>query len=134
MGCQTDGELPVQTLTPEVQALASKARGAVSDIKKVNPTTLGKTQREAVEAIPEASTPERFADLTSRTRGTVTWDEAFKTAQQLGWSEEKIMNLPLGKALNDSEMMATRAISKNADDTVEIMQQRLTTLEKGTPF
>lgn len=92
-----------------------------------------KTKREALEVFPDKQTPEGLAGLESRGRGQVSWEDAKKAAQNIGWSEEKMINMPIGKAFSDTEMMASRGISKNADDTLSAMEARLMTLEKGSP-
>lgn len=103
-------------------------RAGAMDIKP-----LSKTKREALEVFPEKQTPEGLVELESRGRGKVSWAEAKKAAQQLGWTEEKMVNFPKGRAFSDTELMASRGISKNADDTLSAMEARLLTLEKGTP-
>lgn len=121
---RTEPTLSVAKAAPEVLQAAEE----VIDITK-----LPKTKREALEVFPEKQTQAGLDDLNARTRGKVSWDEAKAAAQQLGWTEEKMINFPKGKAFSDTELMASRGISKNADDTLSSMEARLMTLEKGSP-
>ena len=132
----TDGVPPqVSRVEGEVPAITKK--NGIAEVisptdSPIDITKLSKTRREALQVFPEKQTAQGLDELDARTRGTVSWDAAKKAAQELGWTEEKIINFPKGKAFSDTELMATRGVSKQADDTLAVMEARLNTLEKGS--
>lgn len=93
---------------------------------------LPKTQREALISQPDLTNPSGLQGLKDRGRGVVTHEQAIEAATQLGWTEEKMLNFPVGKAFSDTELLAARGLSQNADNVLTSMRDTLSAIDPAS--
>lgn len=91
-----------------------------------------KIDQRFTDNFPELGSADRMAAIQSRTRGTVTNKETLEAAQRLGFTEDRVLRMPVGTALNAEEKMAVSGITENARLTMKAMEEQLGKLPKGS--
>jgi hypothetical protein len=94
---------------------------------------LPKTQRVLLETYPELATDVGLKGLKSRSRGPISHNESLAAADSLGWTEDTLLNLKVGRAFNDRELAAIRGIAENSRQRLQRMKDELVKLEPNSP-
>lgn len=93
---------------------------------------LPRIERRIIDDTPEFGSAGKLDEIRSRTRGVISDEEAQKVAHTLGYTEERVLRIPLGKSLNKEEVLAVQGVTKNAVDTLKQMEGQLATLAKDS--
>ena len=104
-------------------------RVATSDLKGV-PTPksalrLSKVEQRTLSKLPSAN----IDTMRSRIRSTVSDADAFRVAQNMGWTEERVLSLPIGTALNKEEAKAVSGVVARNLDALRALDKMIDALD-----
>lgn len=108
-------------------------RAGRETLPKEEIAALPKIERRTLENFPELGSADRLAELRSRTRGVITDEAARAKAAELGYTEDKILNLKEGTALNKEEKLALSGVIENARLNLKAIEDRLAKTTPNTP-
>jgi len=117
-------EVPAKKITKDILTATTKksvVKTAVNTSLDA-PLTEQRIIAEAAElgvVIPEFTT----------TRGTVTFAESLDAAIALGYDQNTVLNFPVGKVLNDQEVLATIGVIKQAQNNMNVLAKEASTLK-----
>jgi len=92
---------------------------------------LPKVEQNFLAEFPELATADGLAKLRERTRGVVSDDSAIETARRLGWTEQDVLRIQPGTALNAEQKLAMRGVVQSNTRLLKLRQQKLR--EAGIP-
>lgn len=91
-----------------------------------------KIEQRFTANFPEFKSAERIAELRNRTRSPQSNTESLNKAMELGYTPERVLRIPEGKALNAEEMMAVRGTVENERLILQRVEEKLKTLTPDT--
>lgn len=98
-----------------------------------NITNLPKIERRFVGNFPELNSAARLNDLRSRTRSPQSNADSLNKAKELGYTPERVLRIPEGKALNAEEKMAVSGVVENERLTLKNLEDQIQKLDPNTP-
>ena len=103
----------------------------VSEIDNVNksdfnkPVKQPKIEQRAEDAIEGITSTDNIESLRVRTRDVISDADAMDTARTLGFNEDKIMAMPVGKILTKEEKFAVSGVVTDAVETLRAIERGL---------
>ena len=135
----------VAALVKELTSTKKPTRFSFADSAKQTPTapvakqaaqvdvsSLPKIEQRFTSNFPEFRSAERLVELRNRTRSPQSNAESFAKAQQLGYTPERVLRIPEGKALNAEEKMAVSGVVENERRILQKVEERLKTIDSNT--
>lgn len=86
---------------------------------------LSLVERRFLEDFPEFATEEGLSVLREKTRGVIGDDSALKTAERLGWTEDKVLALRPGTSLNKENQLAVQGVVNGSTRRLRAMQEKM---------
>lgn len=81
---------------------------------------------------PELRSADKIADLRSRTRSPQSNADSLNKAKELGYTPERVLRIPEGKALNAEEKLAVSGVIESERLVLKKIEDRLKTLDPDT--
>lgn len=107
-----------------------------SDIKRapndVDVPSLPKIEQRFIGNFPEFKSAARLDELRNRTRSPQSNADSLAKAKELGYTPERVLRIPEGKALNAEEKMAVSGVVENERLVLNRIEERLQTLTPNT--
>jgi hypothetical protein len=108
-------------------------RSGAQDIRPIREATpVSRIEQRFSQNFPEFKSAEKIAELRSRTRGTRSNEESLNAARELGYTSDRVLRIPEGRALNAEEKMAVSGVVESERMVLQRMEEGLKKLKPDT--